>query len=168
MQNTFRVNGTMSRENGILMGECPVCKLGWFGIVVAGRQKTISVGRENYLVLPSYCQYIAVRIRKERKKIPEQVVKRATALTLQQQLQSVLLSGKRKTVYMGKKAMFFLYHDGVTSFSEFEYVSLRNQCFKKMKPCTTYVYQYVEIRYQLKLQLLLLKDFDHVVTTLFS
>ena len=48
MQNTFRVNGTMSRENGILMGECPVCKLGWFGIVVAGRQKTISVGRENY------------------------------------------------------------------------------------------------------------------------
>ena len=118
MQNTFRVNGTMSGENGILMGECPVCKLGWFGIVVAGRQKTISVGRENYLLLPSYCQYIAVRIRKERKKIPEQVVKRATALTLQQQLQSVLLSGKRKTVYMGKKAMFFLYHHGMTSFSE--------------------------------------------------
>ena len=51
MQNTFRVNGTMSRENGILMGECPVCKLGWFGIVVAGRQKTISVGRENYFYL---------------------------------------------------------------------------------------------------------------------
>ena len=69
---------------------------------------------------------------------------------------------------MGKKAMFFLYHDGVTSFSEFEYVSLKNQCLqKKMKPYTMYIF----IRRNtilVKLQLLLLKDFVHVVTTLFS
>ena len=67
MQNTFRVNGTMSRENGILMGECPVCKLGWFGIVVAGRQKTISVGRENYFYLATASIYSSKNKKREKK-----------------------------------------------------------------------------------------------------
>ena len=74
------------------MGECPVRMVGWFG-----RQKTISVGRELLLLW------------KVRKKIPEQVVKRASALTLQYVAVSFALREKeKKTVYMGKKATTFL------------------------------------------------------------
>ena len=62
------------------MGECSACVDGW----LAGRKQfRLGGGRELPLL-------------ESKKKIPEQVVKRATALTLQQQQQSVLLSGKKE------------------------------------------------------------------------